>query len=549
MDGASGRKRCGSGLWVLAPGLSSCGPGDPIGCVPTAESTLASAGVRLSRTHSAGADGDRHEGRPRPRRLDPPRARRAGPRPPAVPDRPGGRGHRRRPARFGPVLAGRPGVCLRRADPGRPRRRLDRPPQAVPCGRGRARRQRPRPHAPRPLCRVPPWGRRRPGVGRRPRRAWESRWADGEIALESDVLRPVRPCPIPSVGRPCCGPATTAGMRPCSPAAGSGRRTSPRGRRPTRWSSRSARTRGVNWSGRGGRRPAFGRPPCGADAAWWVALVAFFTAIGAAGFRSTPGVLITPLHDEFGWPVGVIGLAVSVNLVLFGLTAPFSAALMERFGIRRVVACALVLVSVGSILPIWMTASWQLDPLLGPARRAGHRGDVDVAGGRRHRTLVRGAARPGQRRAHRGRGHRAAAVPAVPRVAGREPRVALRGDRDGDRCPARRPAGALAVPRPPARPGPHRLRSTGRRAGEHQGAAALQPGADGRRRAADRQPAGRVLAARRVVRGLRRLHQRAGRDPLHPRRARPRDAADHGRRRCSRSSGSSTSSGRSSRGG
>lgn len=94
--------------------------------------------------------------------------------------------------------------------------------------------------------------------------------------------------------------------------------------------------------------------------AWWVAVVAFLTAIGAAGFRSTPGVLITPLHEEFGWPMGLIGAAVSVNLVLFGLAAPLSAALMELLGIRRVVAGALVLVSLGSVLPIWMTASWQL---------------------------------------------------------------------------------------------------------------------------------------------------------------------------------------------
>lgn len=106
--------------------------------------------------------------------------------------------------------------------------------------------------------------------------------------------------------------------------------------------------------------PTYARPTGRIHPAWWVAAVAFLTAIGAAGFRSTPGVLITPLHDEFGWPVGVIGLAVSINLVLFGLTAPFSAALMERFGIRRVVATALVLVSVGSLLPIWMSASWQL---------------------------------------------------------------------------------------------------------------------------------------------------------------------------------------------
>ena len=72
-----------------------------------------------------------------------------------------------------------------------------------------------------------------------------------------------------------------------------------------------------------GRPGTLARPAPRIHPAWWVALVAFCTAIGAAGFRSTPGVLITPLHEEFGWPVGLIGLAVSVNLVLFGLMAPW----------------------------------------------------------------------------------------------------------------------------------------------------------------------------------------------------------------------------------
>ena len=62
--------------------------------------------------------------------------------------------------------------------------------------------------------------------------------------------------------------------------------------------------------------------------------------VGAAGFRATPGVLITPLQAEFGWSRGTISAAVSVNLMLFGLTAPFAAALMDRFGIRRVVSRA-----------------------------------------------------------------------------------------------------------------------------------------------------------------------------------------------------------------
>jgi MFS family permease len=51
---------------------------------------------------------------------------------------------------------------------------------------------------------------------------------------------------------------------------------------------------------------------------------------------------------------------VGVNLVLFGLTAPFAAALMDRFGIRRVTTCALLLIAAGSGLSVFVSASWQL---------------------------------------------------------------------------------------------------------------------------------------------------------------------------------------------
>ncbi|MFI5840084.1 MFS transporter [Catenuloplanes sp. NPDC051500] len=94
--------------------------------------------------------------------------------------------------------------------------------------------------------------------------------------------------------------------------------------------------------------------------AWFVAVVAFVALIGAAGFRATPGVMLHPLHAEFGWPLAVISAAVSVNLLLYGLTAPFAAALMDRFGIRRVAAVALLLVATGSGLTVFMNASWQL---------------------------------------------------------------------------------------------------------------------------------------------------------------------------------------------
>ncbi|KOY57311.1 MFS transporter, partial [Streptomyces sp. XY332] len=94
--------------------------------------------------------------------------------------------------------------------------------------------------------------------------------------------------------------------------------------------------------------------------AWFVAAVTFVTIIGAAAFASLPGLLIEPLHEEFDWSRGTVGFAVSVNLALYGLTAPFAAALMDRFGIRKVVALALLVISGGTVATLWMTASWQL---------------------------------------------------------------------------------------------------------------------------------------------------------------------------------------------
>lgn len=94
--------------------------------------------------------------------------------------------------------------------------------------------------------------------------------------------------------------------------------------------------------------------------AWIVAAVAFLALVGAAGFRAAPGVLMVPLQQEFGWSTTVLSAAVSINLVLFGLTAPFAAALMERFGIRAVTSTALVLIGMGSALTVLVNQSWQI---------------------------------------------------------------------------------------------------------------------------------------------------------------------------------------------
>lgn len=99
--------------------------------------------------------------------------------------------------------------------------------------------------------------------------------------------------------------------------------------------------------------------------AWVVAGVTLAALVAAAAFRSSTGVLLEPIEDEFGWSRAVTSGAVSLNLVLYGITAPFAAAAMERWGVRTTVTVALVVVGVASGLTTVMTSPWQLWVLWG----------------------------------------------------------------------------------------------------------------------------------------------------------------------------------------
>ncbi|MFE9451699.1 MFS transporter [Streptomyces sp. NPDC006739] len=99
--------------------------------------------------------------------------------------------------------------------------------------------------------------------------------------------------------------------------------------------------------------------------AWWVAAVAGVAIIVAGAFSTMPGILQDPLRQEFHWSRGSISLAASVNMILYGLTAPYAAALMDRFGIRRLVVAALGTVAAGALLTTVMNAAWQFTLLWG----------------------------------------------------------------------------------------------------------------------------------------------------------------------------------------
>jgi sugar phosphate permease len=94
--------------------------------------------------------------------------------------------------------------------------------------------------------------------------------------------------------------------------------------------------------------------------AWLVAAAGFVALLAAAAIRATFGILMEPLMMEFNWSHGAISTAASVNLLVFGLSAPFAASLTDRFGLTRVVTIALALIAVAAGLITQVTQLWQL---------------------------------------------------------------------------------------------------------------------------------------------------------------------------------------------
>ncbi|HWK97355.1 MAG TPA: MFS transporter [Pseudolabrys sp.] len=98
---------------------------------------------------------------------------------------------------------------------------------------------------------------------------------------------------------------------------------------------------------------------------WVVVGTTFLTMLVTAAAMGAPGVLIVPLEKEFGWTAEQISTALAIRLLLFGLLGPFAAAFMNRFGVRRVIIVALILIVGGFLLSLGMTRVWQLIVLWG----------------------------------------------------------------------------------------------------------------------------------------------------------------------------------------
>jgi sugar phosphate permease len=99
--------------------------------------------------------------------------------------------------------------------------------------------------------------------------------------------------------------------------------------------------------------------------AWVVMGIAFLSMLASSAALGLPGAFLKPISREFAWTTADISSALAVRFMLYGLMGPFAAVMMERYGLRRVVCLALLLVAGGVVLVTRMTGLWQLVLLWG----------------------------------------------------------------------------------------------------------------------------------------------------------------------------------------
>jgi len=100
---------------------------------------------------------------------------------------------------------------------------------------------------------------------------------------------------------------------------------------------------------------------------WVVAAVTFLMLLTTAGVMGLPGALILPLNAEFGWGTAAISWALGLRIMLYGLMAPFAAALMNRYGLRNVAVTSSLLICLALIGASVMREFWQMLVLWGLA--------------------------------------------------------------------------------------------------------------------------------------------------------------------------------------
>lgn len=93
---------------------------------------------------------------------------------------------------------------------------------------------------------------------------------------------------------------------------------------------------------------------------WVMVGLAFFSTMCSSVAFSVPGILMVPITTEFGWTRTDVAQAIAIMFIVLASMAPFSGALMLRYGVAAVVATSASLVALGLLTTTLVFETWHL---------------------------------------------------------------------------------------------------------------------------------------------------------------------------------------------
>ena len=81
---------------------------------------------------------------------------------------------------------------------------------------------------------------------------------------------------------------------------------------------------------------------------WYVLATTMFVAFVTTGARSSFGIFVIPMEEEFGWSRTTISLAAATGFLVNGITQPFAGQLFDRFDGRKVILSGLVITGLAT---------------------------------------------------------------------------------------------------------------------------------------------------------------------------------------------------------
>jgi len=98
---------------------------------------------------------------------------------------------------------------------------------------------------------------------------------------------------------------------------------------------------------------------------WYLVGITIFSMMLVYGVRNSFSVLFSPILDDFGWFRGSTAIMLSLNILIYGLSAPLAGLLVDRWKPRAVAILGILILTLATALCYFASELWHFYLLFG----------------------------------------------------------------------------------------------------------------------------------------------------------------------------------------